>query len=102
MKYKTTAGPKWDCGSKCGYDMDHDDMNMGTCGMGMGMDTGMGMCMDDCPPKMNCKMEKECVKTFTCQYKLYRICMYRLFKVCPRCGREFDYHGHRGMCPHCR
>ncbi len=96
MKCGENSGPKWDCGSKCGCDMEQD-----------GMETGMDMCgMDmmsyDCPPKMNCKMEKECVKTFTCHYKLYRVCMHRLYKVCPRCSREFDYHGHRGMCPHCR
>ena len=50
-------------------------------------------------PKMKC--EKKCVKTFKCTYKLYKICCYRLHKVCPRCNHEFDYHQHRGMCPHC-
>ena len=90
MKYGKCGDPKWDCGPKDGYDMEHE-------GMEMGMDMGC-----DCPPKMNCKMEKECVKTFTCQYKLYRVCMYRLYKVCPRCGQESDYHGNKGMCPHCR
>ncbi|MGI6092015.1 MAG: hypothetical protein ACOYD5_03290 [Negativicutes bacterium] len=50
-------------------------------------------------PKMKC--EKKCVKTFKCTYKLYKICCYRLQKVCPRCGHEFDYHRHRGMCPRC-
>ncbi|MDU4960846.1 MAG: hypothetical protein E6X17_09345 [Sporomusaceae bacterium] len=87
MKYNE-GSPKWDCDSKCDYDepadMGPDDMDC------------------DCPPKMSCKMEKECVKTFTCHYKLYRVCMYRLYKVCPRCNREFDYHGHKGRCPQCR
>lgn len=91
VKYRNAACPKWDDGMNC--DMDSDDMEMDTDMCGMNMDCG-------CPPKMMCK--KECVKTFTCQYRLYRICMYRLHKVCPRCGREFDYHGCRGMCPHCR
>lgn len=87
MKYGDQY-PKWDCGAKYGEDMDDCD------GMDMGMDC-------ECPPKMSCKMQKECVKTFTCQYKLYRICTYRLYKVCPRCAREYDYHGCKGMCPHC-
>lgn len=52
-------------------------------------------------PKSPCKMEKKCVKTFKCTYKLYKICQYRLHKVCPRCGHEYDYHYHRGMCPRC-
>lgn len=94
MKYGKCGEPKWDYGSKCGYEMEHEHE-----GMEMGMDMDMGC---DCPPKMNCKMEKECVKTFTCQYKLYRVCMYRLYKVCPRCGQESDYHANKGMCPHCR
>lgn len=57
------------------------------------------MCCD--MPKMPCKMEKKCVKTYKCIYKLYKTCHYRLYKVCPRCGHEFDYHHHRGMCPRC-
>ncbi|MPL69010.1 hypothetical protein SDC9_14743 [bioreactor metagenome] len=52
-------------------------------------------------PKMPCKCEKKCVKTFKCTYKLYKTCCYRLHKVCPRCNNEFDYHQHRGMCPRC-
>lgn len=52
-------------------------------------------------PKMHCKPEKKCVKTYKCTYKLYKICHYRLYKVCPRCGHEYDYHYHRGMCPRC-
>lgn len=51
--------------------------------------------------QMKCKIEKECVKTYKCYYKLYKICQYRLYKVCPRCSHEFDYHHHRGMCPKC-
>jgi hypothetical protein len=83
--------------------MEQDGMETGMDMYGMGMGMGMGTDMScDCPPKMSCKMEKECVKTFTCHYKLYRVCMYRLYKVCPRCSREFDYHERRGMCPHCR
>ncbi|WP_074431350.1 hypothetical protein [Anaerosporomusa subterranea] len=102
MKYGDTSSPKW--ASKCCNDMEYEGMETGMdmYGMGMGMGMGMGGMDCDCPPKIDCKMEKECVKTFTCQYKLYRVCMYRLYKVCPRCGRESDYHGHRGMCPHCR
>jgi hypothetical protein len=52
-------------------------------------------------PKIPCKSEKKCVKTFKCTYKLYRVCRYRLYKVCPRCGHEYDYQHHRGLCPHC-
>ena len=52
-------------------------------------------------PKMTCKTEKKCVKTYKCIYKLYKTCHYRLYKVCPRCGHEYDYHHHRGMCPKC-
>ncbi|CUH95458.1 hypothetical protein P22_1529 [Propionispora sp. 2/2-37] len=51
-------------------------------------------------PKMP-KMEKECVKTFKCVYKLYRICQYKVFKVCPTCGHEFDSAYHHGVCPKC-
>lgn len=68
-------------------------------------------CSDDCdydyfdpctaPPQMHCEPKKECVKTFTCFYKLYRVCQYRLYKVCSRCKHEFDYHHHRGVCPRC-
>lgn len=96
MKYDGGYDAKWDydCGKKydmkCGYEPKCD------------YDTEQYEGMDCCEPKMKCKVQKECVKTFTCQYKLYRICMYRLVKVCPRCGMEFDYHHHRGMCPHCR
>lgn len=50
-----------------------------------------------------CKMpkcKKECVKTFTTQYKLYRTCCYKLYKVCNRCSHEFDYYRYH-TCPHC-
>ncbi|SMC72336.1 hypothetical protein [Sporomusa malonica] len=65
--------------------------------------------MDDCydmdmscyAPKMKCQPTKECVKTYKCYYKLYKICTYRLYKMCPYCGHEFDYHEHRGGCPKC-
>lgn len=59
------------------------------------------MDMSCCTPKMKCQPVKECVKTFKCYYKLYRMCTYRLYKVCPQCGHEFDYHEHRGGCPKC-
>lgn len=54
-----------------------------------------------CVPKVS-PPTKECVKTYKCCYKLYKICHYKLFKVCPRCGHEFDHHHHQGMCPKCR
>ncbi len=57
------------------------------------------MCSD--MSQMKCKTEKECVKTYKCYYKLYKVCQYRMYKVCPCCGHEFDYHRHRGMCPKC-
>ncbi len=91
--------PKWDC--KCYKD---------DCGMDYWQDMGCEgkyKCKPDCdmscepPTKMLGKVEKECVKTFKCVYKLYKVCTYRLCKVCPCCGHEFDYHHHRGVCPHC-
>lgn len=57
---------------------------------------------DSCTPEMSCKPTKECIKTYKCFYKLYKICHYELFKVCPRCGYEFDYYRHQGLCPRCR
>ncbi len=57
------------------------------------------MCSD--MSQMKCKVEKECVKTYKCYYKMYRVCQYRLYKICPCCGHEFDYHKHRGVCPKC-
>jgi len=57
------------------------------------------MCSDIA--QMKCKMEKECVKTYKCYYKMYRVCQYRLYKICPCCGHEFDFHKHRGVCPKC-
>lgn len=57
------------------------------------------MCCD--MSQMKCKVEKECVKTYKCYYKLYKVCQYRMYKICPCCGHEFDYHRHRGMCPKC-
>lgn len=57
--------------------------------------------MDCCMPKMKCKTEKKCIKTFTCSYKLYKLCMYKVVKVCPRCNHEYD-HGRYPMCPKCR
>jgi len=77
-------GPKWGHGAK------EDD------GCYDFMDCADGM------PKVKCKTSKECVKTYKTYYKMYKICTYRLYKVCCRCGTEFDYYGHRGMCPKCR
>lgn len=90
----STKNPKWYCGNgKC--DCDYDDYDYD------GGDYMPMMPMDDCcMPKMPCKMEKKCVKTFTSTFKLYRICHYRLYKVCPRCRHEYDYHRY-GMCPKC-
>lgn len=56
----------------------------------------------DGTPRISCKTTRECVKTYKTCYKMYRICTYRLFKVCSRCGEEFDYYIHRGLCPRCR
>ena len=52
-------------------------------------------------PKMKCKTEKKCVKTFSCTYKLYKICTYKMIKVCPRCGNEYEHDRHPA-CPRCR
>ena len=57
------------------------------------------MCAD--LSQMKCKMEKECVKTYKCYYKMYKVCQYRMYKICPCCGNEYDYHKHRGTCPKC-
>lgn len=57
------------------------------------------MCSD--MSNMKCKIEKECVKTYKCYFKMYKVCQYRMYKICPCCGHEFDYHRHRGMCPKC-
>ncbi|MGL5515039.1 MAG: hypothetical protein ACRDBM_17645 [Sporomusa sp.] len=65
------------------------------------MDDCEDMEMHCCAPKIKCQPTKECIKTFKCCYKLYRICTYCLFKICPYCGHEFDYHRHRGSCPKC-
>ncbi len=58
-------------------------------------------CCDLPKIKIPCEEKKECIKTFTCVYKLYKTCRYRLYKVCPRCSYEFDHHQHRGVCPKC-
>ena len=59
-------------------------------------------CGEGAMPKIKCKTSKECVKTYKTYYKMYKICTYRLYKVCCRCGTEFDYYGHHGVCPKCR
>ena len=85
--------PYWKCDdeySKCGCS-EKSEM----------MDDCQDMDMSCCTPKMKCMPTKECVKTYKCYYKLYRMCTYRLYKVCPCCGHEFDYHTHRGACPKC-
>lgn len=86
--------PYWKCDddyNKCDYDHHKCDYDMDDC-----QDT-----VSCCTPKLKCQPTKECVKTFKCYYKLYKICTYRLYKVCPYCGHEFDYHEHRGGCPKC-
>lgn len=55
----------------------------------------------DGTPLIRCKTTRECVKTYKTCYKMYRICTYCLYKVCSRCGAEFDYYAHRGLCPRC-
>lgn len=91
--------PKWDskycCDDKMYDDCDCSSMHYMPKMHKMDYD----MCCD--MPKMPCKVEKKCVKTFKCTYKLYKTCHYRLYKVCPRCGYEYDYHHHHGMCPRC-
>lgn len=85
--------PYWKCDDdygKCGSP-ESDDM----------YDDCHEMDMSCCTPKMKCQPTKECVKTYKCCYKLYKLCTYRLYKVCPHCGHEFDYHEHRGCCPKC-
>ncbi len=84
--------PHWKCDDdKCGCEDKYDKCDMDEC-----------QDMEPCyTPKMKCQTTKECVKTYKCYYKLYRICTYRLFKLCPYCGYEFDYHEHRGGCPKC-
>ncbi|SEO46495.1 hypothetical protein SAMN04490178_102112 [Propionispora vibrioides] len=47
------------------------------------------------------KPEKECVKTFKCVYRVYKVCHYRVFKICPVCSHEFDVVLHHGRCPKC-
>ncbi|MEN6413782.1 MAG: hypothetical protein ABFC84_13635 [Veillonellales bacterium] len=107
--------PKWDdhnykagCWHKDGYPYMHPMHPMyDDCGDHHEMDCMPKMEPDCCPPmpcempKMKCKPKKECVKTFKCCYKLYRITSYRLYKICSRCGCEFDHHMHQGMCPKC-
>ena len=57
--------------------------------------------VDCCMPKINCKPEKKCIKTFACTYRLYRICFYKVVRVCPRCSHEYDNKRHP-VCPKCR
>ncbi|WP_094605390.1 hypothetical protein SPSIL_001970 [Sporomusa silvacetica DSM 10669] len=86
--------PYWKCDDDYGKYGCHDKNEM--------MDDDChDMDMSCCTPKMKCQPTKECVKTYKCYYKLYKICTYRLYKVCPSCGHEFDYHEHRGACPKC-
>lgn len=86
--YKKYSDCKCEEDYKCGCD---DKFEMDDC---------HEMDMSCCMPKMPCP-SKECVKTYKCFYKLYKLCTYRLYKVCPHCGHEFDYHHHRGCCPRC-
>lgn len=78
------------------HEMHHDTHHMKE---KMGDNSYSEMCCD--MSQMKCKVEKECVKTYKCYYKLYKVCQYRMYKICPCCGHEFDYHRHRGMCPKC-
>ena len=57
--------------------------------------------VDCCMPKINCKPEKKCIKTFNCTYRLYKICFYKVVRVCPRCNHEYDNEWHP-VCPKCR
>lgn len=110
MSYQKMYYPKWDykhgkCHDDCDCDYDYKDYYK---------------CDEKCPPKyydkcddydypdieccmpkIKCKTEKKCIKTFTCSYKLYKLCMYKVVKVCPRCNHEYD-HGRHPMCPKCR
>jgi len=56
---------------------------------------------DCCASKLKCPPTKECVQTYKCLYKLYKISQYHLYKVCPCCNQEYDYHYHLGICPFC-
>lgn len=106
MGYQKMYYPKWDY--KCGkYDCDDDyeytpknvknwDKDCDKEDMEYPMYD-----MDCCMPKMKCKTEKKCVKTFSCTYKLYKVCTYKIIKVCPRCGCEYE-HGRHPVCPKCR
>ena len=96
MNYQKHAGysNKQDC-----CQMDDEDQEMSYMKEKMGDGCYSEMCAD--MSHMKCKMEKECVKTYKCYYKLYKVCQYRLYKICPCCGCEFDYHKHRGMCHKC-
>ena len=84
--------PYWKC---------DDEYNKYGCMDKCEMDDCQDMDMSCCAPKVKCMPTKECVKTFKCYYKLYKICTHRLFKICPYCGHEFDYHQHHGNCPKC-
>jgi hypothetical protein len=60
-------------------------------------------CLDPeaCGIPDTCKITKECVKTYKCHYKLYKISHYHLCMICPHCGHEFDYYYYQGLCPRC-
>ena len=94
--------PKWDY--KCGkYDYDDCEYNhkdYGKCCDKDDMEYPV-FDMECCMPKMKCKTEKKCVKTFSCTYKLYKVCSYKLMKSCPRCGHEYE-HDRYPACPKCR
>ena len=98
MNYHKCDGqhPKQDY---CQTDDDCQDHEMPYMKEKMTGDCYSDMCSDIA--QMKCKMEKECVKTYKCYYKMYKVCQYRIYKICPCCGHEFDFHKHRGMCPKC-
>ena len=88
--------PKQDC---CHMDNECPAQEMPEMNEKMPESSYSEMCSD--MSQLNCKMEKECVKTYRCYYKMYKVCQYRLYKICPCCGHEFDYQRYRGMCPKC-
>lgn len=44
---------------------------------------------------------RQCLRTYTSTFKLYRVCYFRLYKVCPWCGFEFDCYHYHDICPYC-
>ena len=86
---------------KCGYPYhkeyyskcDYQKPEYHTCHPSQDCDNDMSYCSP--------KVEKECVKTIHCCFKLYKVCQYKMYKVCSSCKHEFEYEKCRGMCPKC-